>query len=215
MNIKKFYGQSTATGGGSEEPIDKILLDRYFSNTLTGVFMEAGANDGLFLTSCKLFEDIGWAGINIEPSRKLYQKLKENRSRSININIALSNKQDTVIFEDIDFDNGGFSRIADSERHLQIDRQFNIKVNNKYPVPTDTYENILKIYNINSINLFVLDVEGFELEVIEGMGNDIAKKPEIFCIEHTHVGLDKLKEKLKDEYIYDWSDTLNVIFVRK
>ena len=214
----KYYGQSIATGGGSEEPIDKILLDRYFPNTLTGVFMEAGANDGLFLSSCKLFEDIGWTGINIEPSHRLYQKLQENRPKSTNINIALSNKKDNVIFEDIDLDNGGLSRIADPERHVQINKQFDITINNikgRYSVLTDTYENILKIHHINCINLFVLDVEGFELEVIEGMGDDITKKPEIFCIEHAQIGLSKLKEILNDAYIYDWSDKLNAMFIRK
>ena len=51
----------------------------------------------------------------------------------------------------------------------------------------------------------------FELEVIEGFGN---KKPEILCVEHTHVGFEKLDQFVKNDYVYDWHDGLNVIYKR-
>ena len=208
----KFYGQNQTNGGYGIDPIDKVLYDRYFTGKTDGFFIEAGANDGLFLTSCKVFEDIGWSGFNIEPSRKLFALLKENRPNSININQALFDHETQVEFEDIDYDNGGWSRVADPNgRHSNC----HLQVASKYIVKANTYDNILKEYDIKEVDLFVLDVEGFEIEVIRGMGSDLSRKPKIFCIEHTHVGLDILITELQQEYYQDWCDGLNVIFKRR
>lgn len=213
--IMNFYGQSINNGGFSPDPVDKILYERYFKEKTDGFFIEAGANDGLFLTSCKTFEEIGWHGMNFEPSKKLFAKLVSNRPKSINLDIALSDKKSKVIFEDIDFDNGGFSRISHESRNKKFDEQFKLVPNDRYEITTEEYESVLKRHGISSVDLMVLDVEGHELEVIDGMGTDRSIKPKVFCIEHTHVGFDNLKKKLENDYVYDWHDGLNVIYIRK
>jgi FkbM family methyltransferase len=208
----KFYGQSIATGGGSKEPLDQILYERYFKDQKTGFFIEAGANDGLFLSNCKVFDDIGWSGINIEPSFELFSKLIVNRPKNLNLNIALSNKSGSLYFEYITFDNGGFSRLSDSKQE-SVDKTFHLKVNNKYKVISRTYKEIIELYQIKEVDLFVLDVENHELEVIDGMVGGVW--PKYFCVEYGHVGLDKLKDKLKDNYNFDWYDAQNSVFIRK
>lgn len=213
--MKNFYGQCTATGGGSIDPIDKIIYEKYFIGKDNGFFIEAGANDGLFLSSCKFFEDMGWSGMNIEPSRKMFERLVNNRPNSINLQVALSDTKGELLFEDIDFDNGGFSRLEHSEKHIDIDRMFGLRVSQKYNVDVDTYINVLNKYDIHNVDLMVLDVEGFEIEVINGMFGFHDRKPNIFCIEHTHVGFDTLKNALENDYKYDWHDELNVIFKKR
>jgi FkbM family methyltransferase len=219
----KFYGQSISTGGGSKEQLDKILYDRYFQRQINGFFIECGANDGIFLSSCKFFNDIGWQGINIEPSKELYSKLIVNRPKNINLNIALSNKFGYSNFDFITFDNGGFSRLEESKQEA-IDKTFNLRVFHRYPVITRTFADLVNkplptnIENhytyIKEIDLFVLDVENHEIQVIEGMeGSRLL--PKVFCIEHGHCGLECLKDKLKDKFSLDWNDSLNAIFLRR
>jgi len=208
-----YYGQSLSTGGGSTDPMDKILHLNYFPTKTDGFFIEAGANDGLFLSSCKFFEDIGWKGINIEPSKSLFNSLIINRPNSINLNIALLDKETEVEFEEVDFDNGGFSRIKDV-RSAYYDSFFKLAVENSYKIKTQTYAKLIQDLNIPKVDLFVLDVEGFECEVINGMkGTSIL--PWLLCIEWTQCGLEKLSSLLFDNYLLDWNDSLNAIFMRR
>ena len=64
------------------------------------------------------------------------------------------------------------------------------------------------------INLFVLDVEGFEMEALQGM---VGSKylPEIMCVEYPHVGLDNLKTFLKNlGYRFDTLRDNNAYFIK-
>jgi hypothetical protein len=69
-------------------------------------------------------------------------------------------------------------------------------------------------FNGRTVDLFVLDVEGFEVEVLDGM---VGSKylPNIFCIEYPHVGLDKLQEILVDlGYRFDTINETNAYFIK-
>ena len=85
----KFYGQF-------DPPVDKVLYERYFKNLEEGVSIECGAFDGLTENCTKFFEDnLKWKTINIEPLPHIFDKLKVNRPRSVNLNLALSNSANT------------------------------------------------------------------------------------------------------------------------
>ena len=68
---------------------------------------------------------------------------------------------------------------------------------------------------LSHIDLFVLDVEGAELDVIQGMHGSSVLPVHIF-IEHEHVGLDLCAEKLSElGYALVWNDWCNSMFIRK
>lgn len=201
----KWYGQSVYTGGGSLEPIDKILTDRYGLHLVKKTAIECGANNGFFISTCLAFEEIGWKVINIEASFPNYNQLIINRPNSINYFYALSNEDNkTIIIDHYTKDYGGLDK--SSEYETSMTKHLN-KVNS-YPVSTIKYSTLIQ----EEIYLFVLDVEGYEIKVIEGM-LDSKYLPKIICIEHTHCGLGNIKEKLKSKYILDWNDNLNAIFL--
>jgi FkbM family methyltransferase len=200
-----FYGQCHATGGGSDEPIDKILYDHYFTNQHSGVAIECGANDGVFLSSCLLFENIGWRVINVEASIANFVKLCDNRKTSVNIFCALSDQDLTVqIMNNYIGDNGGQNGI-DYIPSVAC----NMGGHNTSVVSTFRYDTL---FNNLSVDLFVLDVEGYELKVIDGMSNLFAW-PKVICVEHTHTGLEALVSKLP-QYHLDYQDELNAVFIR-
>ena len=69
--------------------------------------------------------------------------------------------------------------------------------------------------NKNTVDLFVLDVEGNELQVIEGM-QDTKYKPRIICVEYPQSGLDNITNMLNPMgYTFDMLHHHNAIFILK
>jgi FkbM family methyltransferase len=206
----RFYGQHNP-------PVDKILYDSYFKNQNKGFFIEAGACDGILESSCKFFEEfLGWKGINIEPDPYLYKRLCINRPDSKNINVALSSKNGISSFTHVIHPNrkhifGNGSLQHKSSHKASLDR-----INCKYEefiVKTITYHTLLAKESIECIDLFVLDVEGHELEVLKTL-TGAKVLPKIFCIEHTMHDLELLSGMMKDlGYVLDQQVNNNSYFI--
>jgi len=68
------YSHNDSKGIPLQDKLNRII------NKKKGVFIELGANDGLFQSNTVFFEkELGWRGILIEPSLKGYEKCKINR----------------------------------------------------------------------------------------------------------------------------------------
>lgn len=82
----RFYGQHFPQ-------LDEFIFKRYFPDiNIQGVFVECGANDGIYGSNCKFFEEtMHWTGYNIEPTPSTFKMLQVNRQNSTNICMALSN----------------------------------------------------------------------------------------------------------------------------
>lgn len=209
----RFYGQF-------DPPVDKALFERYFSDyPKLGFFIECGAFDGMTECSCKFFEEtLHWTGINIEPAPPVFSQLERNRPNSLNLNVALSNRSGVAQFKHVihpylgdQFGNGSLCH-APEHMQLLIDTGCKFK---EYNVRTITWPDLVNNYNIKRVDLFILDVEGAELAVIEGM-KGCTVLPKIFCIEHEHIDINKLKELLGClGYRYDFSLFINSFFVHE
>jgi FkbM family methyltransferase len=209
----KFYGQF-------DPPVDKVLYDRYFKNNFNCTSIECGAFDGLTECCTKFFEEnFNWKTINIEPLPNAFEKLIINRPNSINVNVALSDTNDDKLFTNYkhpvlgyDWGNGSLQHTIEHENELN---QF-CNENTKFMVKCLTYEQLIKIYEIEKLDLFVLDVEGHEDKVIDGMilSNVF---PEIFVIEHGHKSTEIIENKLKClpvEYKLDYVSHVNSFFIK-
>jgi len=164
----KFYGQF-------KPPQDQILYERYFKDfSGNGVCLECGAVDGVNISSTKFFEEtLGWTAINIEPHPDSFKKLLVNRPKSININVALSDTQET-------------SYLVTGKKFFL--RAYLVRENRKNTVQVtkDTYKNVIENLPIDHIDLMVLDVEGHEKEALNGM-RDARIMPSLLCVENNHV----------------------------
>jgi FkbM family methyltransferase len=128
----------------------KIL--KYLTDIENGVFVEAGAHDGLFQSNTKILEDLGWSGILVEPSESAFYQCKQNRKCVVE-NAALV----SFDYED-EYISGSFDG---SPRSAPL--------NGSYASPAKTLDSILKKHNLKNIDLLSLDVEGFEMEVLKGI----------------------------------------------
>ena len=170
---------------------EKMLKYLNFNN---GFFIEAGANDGISQSNTCLYEkEYGWNGLLIEPNLLKCLQCKNNRPNSIVENYALVSRNYEYDFIDGDFGhedyNGSLMAMVLDEGDWCDDVMKNSQKNRKentniLKVPAITLDKLLKKHNIKKIDFFSLDVEGYEISVLNGF--DIEKfLPTYMLIETT------------------------------
>jgi FkbM family methyltransferase len=165
-------------------------LEKYldFDN---GFFIEAGANDGFNQSNTYYFEKMrGWTGILVEAIPELYEKCRRTRRKSQVFQCALVSDNFSEDSITIDYANlmsavrGAFKDPITAAAHLQQGRQFEgITEKHEIKVPARTLTSVLLEAKLKpKIDLLSLDVEGYELDVLQGL--DFAKfRPTYLCIE--------------------------------
>jgi FkbM family methyltransferase len=213
MSAYKFYGQF-------EPQVDRFIFERYFPNVnIQGVFVECGAFDGVTESSCKFFEDtMGWKGFNLEPVPWIYEKLVDNRPDAINLNLALSNQSGSASFKAVNHPVFGYQCTNGSLAHVDEHKQTLIELGCNFKevhVSLIGWKEFVKEHGVTHVDLFVLDVEGHELTVIDGMkGCDVL--PDIMCVEFGHIGIDKVRAEMQTlGYVYDITSNANAFFIRQ
>jgi FkbM family methyltransferase len=200
--------------------LDQQLYETFFVDKRQGFFVECGAFDGLTECTCKFFEEsMGWTGLNIEPSPNIFKKLLLNRPNSLNENCALSNVNGTLKFDHVwhpdhgeHFGNGSLNH---KPLHLAELHQQGCTFQT-FQVPVVTFDVLFQKHNLPEIDLFVLDVEGSELESLQGIFKiPSSHLPKVFCIEHTLCGLEPLKKVMESNYTHHSSHAHNSFFVKK
>ena len=156
------------------ELLDKKMLN--YINFENGFYIEMGAHDGLINSNTYYFEkNLNWKGILIEPSN-FFDYLKKNRSKKNLFYKTVCvpfNFKSKVIFEDM----GPYSKVRElaSSKYLKWH-----EVKSKYV--EDIYQKKISSPNTNNLNeilkksnapklidFFSLDVEGSELNVLNGV----------------------------------------------
>jgi len=163
---------------------EDVLLNRVFKDKTKGFYLDVGAFHPTVDSVTKSFYNLGWSGINIEPIKECYNLFKQERSRDINLNIALSNLEGTIEFFQV-VEQPGNSTL-DKEIADKIAQQKGLKLS-RYTVPVKTLAEVCKEYVDQKIDFLKIDVEGLEEEVVLG-GNWERFRPTILVIETTFPG---------------------------
>lgn len=209
----QFYGQFTP-------PVDGFIYHRYFrSLDIRGIFVECGAFDGIGDSSCKFFEEsMGWKGYNFEPMPTAFEKLAVNRPLSVNLNKALSDRVSREMFKVVHHPQLGLNFGNSSLRHTQAHWQHLADYGcsfSEVEVETTDWRSFVEEHAISHVDLFVLDVEGHEMSVLEGMRN-CPVLPDLICIEVGHLDFGTLRTHLHQlGYVYDISSHVNAFFIKE
>lgn len=186
---------------------EDIILDAFFADVETGFYVDVGANHPEHDSVTKYFYEKGWAGLNIEPNKALYNQLLIERPNDININVGVSDKKGSLNFRE--YVNHGLSTFS-STMKKEYEKTNNIGTDafEEYEVEVLTLAEIFKAYKIQKIHFLKVDVEGFEYEVLAG--NDWLKyRPEMICIESNHIVNDWRPILVKYNYKKVFFDGLN------
>ena len=171
--------------------IDKSLID--IINKRNGFYLEVGAYNGISESVSLRFEkELKWSGLLIEPNPMHFKYLKRNRSNNICLNfICLSKeylkkklyiKNLNLMSHIVDDKNKIYFKDYPIERINLLAKQANLGNFKSYECKIEMLENIFEKFNINIIDLAIIDVEGSELELLKGI-NFEKIKINYFCIE--------------------------------
>lgn len=192
----KYYGQF-------KTPVDQIIHERYFKNKFNGTSIEAGALDGIWDSSTYFFKkNFNWKTINIEPLSNMFNKLIKNRPDSINLHLALSDSSGVSTIRNyrhktLGYDWGNASLSHTPEHKKQLEAECGKDNYIEEHIKTVTYSDLIINLSIKELDLFVLDVEGHEFKVIDGM-KTATVFPKVFVIEHGHRKPEDFINKLKE-----------------
>jgi FkbM family methyltransferase len=147
-----------------------------------GFYLEAGANDGIRQSNTLELETAwGWTGILIEPSFPAFELLAESRPNNLLVNAALINDSSATHAEGT-FTDGSLMGSMDQKlryrdgvrmsrwsiEHLRRRIGLRPRIETS-KVPAIRLEELLALHEISEIDLMILDVEGSELRVLQGL----------------------------------------------
>ena len=166
-------GKSSCSSNGytpctfySQQFEDSTLFEMYFKDLKGGVYLELGALDGVTYSNTKFFQEtLGWGGVLIEASTPSFNGLSTNRASPKNtlFHNAVCGEPHMVTFSGTDAEAG----ILDT--HMAGGRSGQ----GSTTVMCERMSTLLKKAKVTHIDLWSLDVEGGELEVLKSMDWDI------------------------------------------
>jgi FkbM family methyltransferase len=154
--------------------LHSYLKNKFFNGIDSGIMVEVGAAGPEFLSQSKPFRDIGWRCICVEPNPK-FAKMHKDYGNEIYEYACSFEDRDNVNFQIVDMGNGelsneSFSSLEVSEELSLISgfsgkNSLNIRSINVNVRKLDT---ILEEAKISKVDYVIVDVEGWELNVMKG-----------------------------------------------
>ena len=150
------------------------LVWEFFQQSLGGVYVEVGANHPVLGNQTWFLEQQGWSGVLIEPNPKLFQLLGEHRPRSRAVQAAVGAKNGEV---DLLL---GLDDLHSTLAPVLGDPLSGEKVR----VPLRTLDSILAEAGVAAVDFLSIDVEGMELQVLQGLNLEKFAPKLILIEEH-------------------------------
>ena len=193
---------------------EDVIIKAFFPDVTNGFYVDIGANDPVDDSVTKLFYDLGWRGINVEPSPTLYKNLKSERPRDITVNVGASDKKGSLQFRE--YANHGLSTFSDAvKKSHEKSPSAKTSEHTDYSVDVLPTKAILQEHAKGvHIHFMKVDVEGYEYDVLHGNDWDVFR-PELICIEANHIINDWHPLLKAAGYHEVFNDGLNEYFLAK
>jgi FkbM family methyltransferase len=167
--------QKARPGYYSQFGQDQWIVTNLFKWARHGVFLEAGARDGIDFSNTLFMEkQLGWTGVCVEPNPPLYAKLAAFTERKcVKVPHCLSDQPKTVGFLAYDSGLAGFAQGGDQARiNAQLRERGIDRASITKQISCKTMTDVLLEAGITHINYISLDIEGAEMEALRGLDFD-------------------------------------------
>lgn len=191
QKIEKFLQSEPYPSGSAEGHIDQIVFGRFFARQTTGTCIEIGAARPDWLSIGALFRSKGWDVIAVEPN-PAFADMHRSKGHTILQFACGDHDQDDVDFSVVDshmvnyrdgavtFESWSSLSIKDDYAELKPDLSIT-----KIKVKLRRLDSLLAEFRpaLRQIDLIAVDVEGWELSVLEGL--DFSRySPRVVIIEN-------------------------------
>jgi FkbM family methyltransferase len=197
--------------------LEDVVLNRVFPQQ-TGFFVDVGASDPVNGSNTWALYKRGWSGITIEPSPRVYAKLKATRPRDICLGVAVGDAEGEASF--FQFGDGAGHSTCDRERAQALQREIGQQVT-EFKVPVRTLGSILAEYAAGvDIDVVCIDAEGAEAAILRGAQLQ-RFRPKLIIIEamaaFLQVDVSQEASNILEQngYVLGYEDGLNKFFVAK
>ena len=167
-----------------------VVIENIFRNKKKGFYIDVGCQHPIKNNNTYLLNKKGWKGINIDLDKDNIDLFNISRPYDENINIAISNE---IGETDLFFYH---KKSPINTINKKISEYQNAKVTQIKKIKTDTLNNIISAskYNNSKFDLLSIDVEGHELQVLQGLDFD-RYSPDVIIVEFLDLTISKLEIK--------------------
>ncbi|EMY61817.1 methyltransferase FkbM domain protein [Leptospira terpstrae serovar Hualin str. LT 11-33 = ATCC 700639] len=163
----------------SQEGEDMVLRD-FFGDKRNGYYVDIGAYDPFRFSNTNHFYELGWNGINIEPSPDGFKKFEIHRKRDLNLNIGIGLEESELIY--YRFEEAALNTF-DLERVKFLEKTTNYRSTDNVKVRVKPLASVLREFPLNKeIDFMNIDVEWNEISVLKS-GDWKKFRPKVILIE--------------------------------
>jgi FkbM family methyltransferase len=185
---------------------EDVILARAFEGKINGFYIDIGACFPQEGSVTKHFYDLGWRGINVEPDPQAFEMLAEERSKDINLNVAITDVGSELRLYHADSIGETSALVRESA--------------SSFVVPALSLRDLCEQHVNNEIDFLKIDVEGFEFQVVQS-GDWQRYRPKIIIAEVTFPWSNLIRPEAKQieafllQHSYEkvYFDGLNYYFV--
>lgn len=178
--IRAGYARAMDMGDGSEPTMfraemgEDMLLLELLGREHEGLFVEVGGYDGMTNSATFALEQLGWRGLLIEPVASLCEKARDIRPHAIVVNAAVSRRgsagEAEFIYFPVDADGSradlasrlGSASAVESSRPRNEGKVTRVRL-------TTIADELRAHYPQRQLDLVIIDVEGAELDALDGL----------------------------------------------
>ena len=207
--------------------LSNYVLGKFFNNKVDGIMVEVGAAGPNFISQSKPFKDVGWRCICVEPNPEFAEQHREVGNEIYEY--ACSYEES----DDVDFELIDFSDLSDDDLSYESYSSLGIEskissihgappINKLPPIKTikvnvRKLNSILEEASISKFDYLIIDVEGWELEVMDGFNSSLYQ-PKVIVLENLGDPSEQHDYMSNIGYRYDSFDRTdgpNYIYVRQ
>ncbi len=173
-NDRKLYSQDNQ---------DYIVHENFFKDKKDGFFCDIGGNHPLKINNTLFFEELGWGGIAFEPLPHMSRLWAQHRKAKL-FSFALSDSEGAVTFTVVKDATGWEDMLSFVNETREINVNYETE---EIQVQTKIFKDVMDRENITHIDYLSLDVEGHELNVLNGIDFD-AVRINVLTVENNSPG---------------------------
>lgn len=195
---------------------EDMIVKRFMEHVGRGFYVDVGAYHPKRFSNTYYFYKKGWRGINIDATPGSMQLFNKLRPRDINLEVAVSNTEETLTFHK--FNNAPINTFS-KELSRKRNHHGPFKIREEVPMKTKPLSKILDrhLSPDQEIDFLTIDVEGMDLQVLQS-NNWQRYRPTLVLVEELNfdsIENSEVAEFLDRQGYHFCAKTYNTVFYQK